>query len=64
VSRGENIPDAHAISAPVFDHRKQMIGALGIAGPASRLDDEEIDNRVKTVVDAANVLSQRLWTSE
>jgi IclR family KDG regulon transcriptional repressor len=64
ISKGENIPDAHAIAAPVFDHKKRIIGALGIAGPANRFDDKEIDKRVKTVVDAANLLSERLWTSE
>ncbi len=64
ISKGENIPDAHAIAAPVFDHRKRIIGALGIAGPASRFDDKKIDKRVKAVVDAAILLSERLWTSK
>ena len=60
-SKGENIPDAHAIAAPVFDNQKRLIGALGIAGPASRFNDEKSDQRIKSVVEAARQLSKRLW---
>ena len=60
ISKGENIPDAHAIAAPVFSFNNTLVGALGIAGPASRLDDSKIEKRVTVVVDAAKLLSQRL----
>ena len=59
VSKGENVPDAHAIAAPVFDNNKRLIGALGIAGPASRLDDVQIKKRVNVVVAAADYLCKR-----
>lgn len=64
VSQGENIPDAHAIAAPVFDYRKKLIGALGIAGPSSRFNDAETEIRVKVVVEAAQLLSARFWKAE
>jgi len=60
ISKGENIPDAHAIAAPVFSFKGSLSGALGIAGPASRLDDHKIEKRVKLIVKAADILSRRL----
>jgi DNA-binding IclR family transcriptional regulator len=60
ISKGENIPDAHAIAAPVFSFDKTLVGALGIAGPASRLDDKKLEKRVNVIVEAANRLSTQL----
>lgn len=59
VSRGENVPDAYAIAAPVFDHGGQLVGALGIAAPLQRLNDENIEERAGLVLAAASRLSRR-----
>jgi DNA-binding IclR family transcriptional regulator len=56
ISKGENIPEVHAIAAPVFDFSNQLIGAVGIAGPASRLNDQQIRKRLKIIIEAANEL--------
>jgi DNA-binding IclR family transcriptional regulator len=59
ISKGENIPDAHAIAAPVFDAERNLVGALGIAGPSLRMNDTQIRKRVKAVVDSAHYISER-----
>jgi DNA-binding IclR family transcriptional regulator len=59
ISKGENVPDAHAIAAPVFDYKTTLIGAIGIAGPAHRLDDNQIKNRLDVVLEAADYLCKQ-----
>lgn len=59
ISRGENIRDSHAIAAPVFNYEKKLVGAIGIAGPANRLVDSQIKVRIKMVIEASRMLSQR-----
>lgn len=39
ISLGERDPDIAGISAPVFGHGQQLIGALTVAGPRSRVDE-------------------------
>jgi len=48
------------ISAPVFDSRKQVIGALSIAGPAFRMSKDKIRNYGKRCADMAAQLSSML----
>jgi len=59
LSKGENVVDAYGLAAPVFNHEKQVLGAIGIAGPLNRLDEGRIDIRIKCVVRAAAQLSRR-----
>ena len=59
ITKGENVPDAHAIAAPVIDYKNRLIGAIGIAGPAHRLDDNQIKNRLKIVREAAKDLCKK-----
>jgi DNA-binding IclR family transcriptional regulator len=59
ISKGENVPDAHAIAAPIFDFKNKLIGALGIAGPAHRLDDKQIKSRLKVIQKYAKNLSKQ-----
>lgn len=59
ISKGENVPDAHAIAAPVFDYKNKLIGAIGIAGPAHRLDDDQIKNRLNVIREAAKDLCKK-----
>jgi DNA-binding IclR family transcriptional regulator len=59
ISKGENVPDAHAIAAPVFDYKNRLIGAIGIAGPAHRMDDKQIKNRLEVIREAADYLCKQ-----
>jgi DNA-binding IclR family transcriptional regulator len=59
LSKGENVIDAYGLAAPVFNYQKIMLGAIGIAGPLNRLDEGQIDIRIKCVVRAAALLSSR-----
>jgi DNA-binding IclR family transcriptional regulator len=59
VSKGENIPDSYAIATPVFNYENRLVGAVGIAGPAGRLAEDEIKSRIELVLHAARVLSRR-----
>jgi len=59
ISKGENIPDALAIAAPVFNYENRLIGSIGIAGPASRLAQDQIESRIELVLHASRVLSMR-----
>lgn len=58
VSKGENVPDAYAISAPVLGHEGKLIGALGIAAPFSRLNDGNVRDRIGVVLSSASQLSR------
>ena len=58
-SKGENVVDAYGLAAPVFNYEKKMLGAIGIAGPLNRLDEGQIDIRIKCVIRAAALLSKR-----
>jgi DNA-binding IclR family transcriptional regulator len=59
ITKGENVPDAHAIAAPVFDYQDRLIGSIGIAGPAHRLDDKQIKKRLKAIREAARDLCKQ-----
>jgi DNA-binding IclR family transcriptional regulator len=43
MSIGERDPETAGLSAPVFDARGQLVGALGIVGPASRMGRAEME---------------------
>ncbi len=64
ISEGERVPDSKAIAAPVFDHEGRLVGALGIAGPASRFTGQRLEERLELVREAAQSLSHLLgWSS-
>jgi IclR family transcriptional regulator, KDG regulon repressor len=64
-SAGERDADAAAVAAPVFDGTGSLIGALGIAGPIGRFNQENHELYVKAVIDAAHKLSVQLgWKPE
>jgi IclR family transcriptional regulator, KDG regulon repressor len=62
ISKGENIPDSHAIAAPVFNYENRLVGAIGIAGPANRLVESQITGRIQLVIEASQMLSKRYGT--
>jgi IclR family transcriptional regulator, KDG regulon repressor len=58
-SRGERIPDAAGIVAPIFGLENCFLGALGIAGPIHRFTPEILPERIKFVMTAAAELTRK-----
>ena len=58
-SRGERIPDAGGIAAPIFGLENCFLGALGIAGPIHRFTPEILPERIKLVIVAATELTRK-----
>lgn len=59
-SKGERVRDSGTIAAPIFGHQGHFVGALGIAGPATRFKGGQFDTRLKLVLEASKTLSGRL----
>jgi DNA-binding IclR family transcriptional regulator len=56
ISRGERVPEAIAISAPLFDMTRSVVAALTISGVASRFDEEGLIRHAQaTKVRAAEI---------
>ncbi|MGE5407840.1 MAG: IclR family transcriptional regulator [Syntrophothermus sp.] len=60
VSVGERVPDAIAISAPVFDRDGSLAGALTVSGVAGRWDRGLIERAARAVKAAAEAVSGEL----
>jgi DNA-binding IclR family transcriptional regulator len=60
VSLSERIQDVGAVAAPVFDDAGRVAGALGVAGPASRMAPLMEDQGPSLIVEAARELSRTL----
>lgn len=56
----ENEVGARCVAAPLFDHRGQCVGAISIAGPASRLTPDRLVPLGERVRAAAATISARL----
>ncbi|MFZ2049728.1 MAG: IclR family transcriptional regulator [Solirubrobacteraceae bacterium] len=56
----EHDPDLRCIAAPVFDHAGQIVGALGMSAPATRLHLDQFGDRGETVKEIADALSVAL----
>ena len=54
---GEWLEDVVAVSAPVFSHTGQVVGAIGIAAPRSRLEPAKADTLGPRIRDHADRLS-------
>lgn len=59
-SRGDLDPESFSFAAPVFGQDGQVLAALSIAGPASRLSDERAQSYRDLVRDGAARLSQKM----
>lgn len=55
VSEAERNPDAASVAAPVFNHRQDLVGAMSIAGPISRMGTREQVEPAATVAAAAEL---------
>jgi DNA-binding IclR family transcriptional regulator len=56
----ENETGARCVAAPLFDHRGQCVGAISIAGPASRLTPDCLAPLGERIRSAAEGISARL----
>lgn len=58
--RDENEVGARCLSAPIFDHRGAVAGAISVSAPDSRLDDARAAEVGLTVREQAATVTQRL----
>lgn len=59
-SRGERTPDAASIAAPVFDYNQQVMGAISVAGPISRVSVERQIEMAVHLLECSRSLSLQL----
>ncbi len=57
---GENEPGSRCFGAPIFDHQGQILAAVSVSGPESRVDDEQARQIAAAVRNAAASITQRL----
>ena len=60
VTDSEADADAKAISAPIFDHKKNIIAGLTIAGPSERIKAKKLQDLIKLVKNKARKISINL----
>lgn len=58
--RGENEVGARCFGAPIFDHQGQVVAAVSVSSPQSRVDDDRSRQISEAVRDAAAVITERL----
>jgi DNA-binding IclR family transcriptional regulator len=64
-SRQERRPGVVSVAAPIFDDSGQVIGAMNICGPVQRISEEQIEQFIPLVLDAARETSRRLgWIEQ
>jgi DNA-binding IclR family transcriptional regulator len=51
---------AKCIAAPVFNYANQVVAAISVAGPSTRLPSERLDDLVSKVKETALAISERL----
>jgi IclR family KDG regulon transcriptional repressor len=60
VAIGDIDEDAFSVAAPIRDHADEVVAALSIAGPTSRLDDEALTLYRQTVLKVSAEISVAL----
>lgn len=50
VTIGERDPELAAVAAPIFDRNSQLVGAICVAGTATRFRDEDLMSRTRAAV--------------
>jgi IclR family acetate operon transcriptional repressor len=62
---GEREPDLNAVAAPVFDAEHDLVGIVGLQGPASRFGREAMRAAVAPLLAAAEAISVGLgWSAQ
>ena len=56
----ETFAGVRCIAAPIYDHRRQVIAALGISGPSTRITQEQVPHFAQIVMRVAAQLSADL----
>ncbi len=64
INRGEWRADVLGLAAPIVDGNGKVVAAIGISGPASRLDAQELETIAPNVVSQAKQLSLAMGASE
>ena len=60
VSNGEREVGLSAIAAPVYNAKGKMIAAISISGPTARIIDEELAEKVQSVLECAGDISRQM----
>jgi len=60
VDNEEYIIGVRCVGAPIFDHNRKVVAGLSIAGPALRINEENIESLTKLVTETAAFISNRL----
>ncbi len=60
VSKAERIPGSAGMSVPIYDHRNQVVAALGLAMPEMRFDPQKVPQQLLLLRTAAGRLSRDL----
>ncbi|MEA2840105.1 MAG: hypothetical protein QOF41_1435 [Methylobacteriaceae bacterium] len=60
VSQGEIFAGAVAVAAPFFDHQGFVAGSIGLYGPDARLNDDQVSQFARLVVEAGRRVSTLL----
>ncbi len=60
----ETFAGVRCIAASIYDHRRQVIAALGISGPATRITQEQVPHFAQIVMRVAAQLSADLGAPE
>jgi DNA-binding IclR family transcriptional regulator len=53
-------PDFVAVAAPVYDHNSQVVAAISVGGPSTRLPQQRLLDLIPIVKEAADRISRRL----
>ncbi len=60
ITFGERDPQVAAIAYPIFSHGQQVAGAVGVAGPTSRFDDEAVAHHLELLKSVSAELTRQL----
>jgi len=60
ISHGERVEGASSVSAPIFNFRNQIIGAISISGPTTRFSEDRIKEFIDPLVKATQQISQAM----
>ena len=65
---GDFIEETRGVAAPIFDAGGQVVGAIGLAAPASRWIDDSEERFIKLIIDAAVEMTRQIggrpWIAE
>lgn len=53
-------PGVRCLAAPIYDYRGKIVGAIGVSGPATRMNAERMEEYAAVVVAIGRTLSDRM----